>query len=90
MRTLPPQAGSGTLSDKELEMLRHSFTLMAAGDDAKCGLLPHQLRELAVMAGLDPASHATAALVDALLQVRRCCCWWWCACCVPYCVHCAI
>ncbi len=83
------QAHSGTLSDKDLEMLRHSFTLMAgeaplstlrrsagdpascclpaAGDDLKAGLLPPQLRELCVMAGLDPAAAATRLLVEALL-----------------------
>ena len=61
------QAASGTLSDKELEMLRHSYTLMAAGDGPKVGLLPHQLRELVVMAGLDPAAEATRNLVEQLL-----------------------
>eukprot|EP00195_Chlamydomonas_chlamydogama_P011884 CAMPEP_0202890548 /NCGR_PEP_ID=MMETSP1392-20130828/910_1 /ASSEMBLY_ACC=CAM_ASM_000868 /TAXON_ID=225041 /ORGANISM="Chlamydomonas chlamydogama, Strain SAG 11-48b" /LENGTH=466 /DNA_ID=CAMNT_0049574137 /DNA_START=156 /DNA_END=1559 /DNA_ORIENTATION=+ len=64
------QSTSGTLTDKEIEMLRHSFTLMAAGDDPKVGLLPHQLRELCVMAGLDPASEATRQLVEQLLQQR--------------------
>ena len=65
------QAHSGTLSSKEIEMLRHSFTLMAAGDGPKNGLLPHQLRELIVMAGLDPAMPSTRQLVDRLLAQRE-------------------
>ncbi|GAX83590.1 hypothetical protein CEUSTIGMA_g11015.t1 [Chlamydomonas eustigma] len=64
------QVHSGTLSDREIEMLRHSFTLMAAGDKLDCGLLPHQLRELVVMAGLDPAAPATRQLVELLLERR--------------------
>lgn len=52
-------------------MLRHSFTLMAAGDGPKNGLLPHQLRELIVMAGLDPAVPSTRQLVDRLLAQRE-------------------
>lgn len=48
-------------------MLRHSFVLMAAGDDLSVGLLPHQLRGLSVMAGMDPSSPATWALVEQLL-----------------------
>ena len=40
------------------------------GDDVKVGLLPHQLRELCVMAGLDPASEATRQLVELLLARR--------------------
>ncbi|GFH14160.1 uncharacterized protein HaLaN_10159 [Haematococcus lacustris] len=65
------QANSGTLSDKDLEMLRHSFTLMAAGDSPSVGLLPHQLRELCVMAGLDPAAEATRLLVAALVARKE-------------------
>ena len=41
------------------------------GDDVKVGLLPHQLRELCVMAGLDPASEATRQLVELLLARRN-------------------
>lgn len=33
----------------------------------KCSLQPHQLRELCVMAGLDPAAPATHSLVEAML-----------------------
>lgn len=65
------QSSSGSLSDKEIEMLRHSYTLMAGGDDTKVGLLPHQLRELCVMAGLDPAAEATRQLVELLLMRRN-------------------
>lgn len=49
-------------------MLRHSYTLMGAGDTPNIGLLPHQLRELCVMAGLDPAAAATRALVEELVR----------------------
>eukprot|EP00798_Chlamydomonas_sp_ICE-L_P025200 gene25200-10840_t len=65
------QGNSGSLSDKEIEMLRHSYTLMAGGDDTKVGLLPHQLRELCVMAGLDPAAEATRQLVELMLLRRN-------------------
>ena len=41
-----------------------------AGDGLKSGLLPHQLRELVVMAGLDPAATSTRQLVEQLLQHR--------------------
>lgn len=51
-------------------MLRHSFTLMAAGDGPKAGLLAHQLRELCVMAGLDPAAALTRSLVEQLVARR--------------------
>lgn len=62
------QAHSGTLSHKDIEMLRHSFILMAGGDAPKNSLELHQLRELVVMAGLDPASTATRELVTELLE----------------------
>ncbi len=62
------QAHSGTLSHKDIEMLQHSFILMAGGDAPKNGLELHQLRELVVMAGLDPASTATRELVGELLE----------------------
>jgi hypothetical protein len=42
----------------------------SGGDDISVGLLPHQLRELAVMAGLDPASSLTHRLVEALLACK--------------------
>ena len=42
----------------------------AAGDGLKSGLLPHQLRELVVMAGLDPAATSTRQLVEQLLHHR--------------------
>ncbi|KAG2443898.1 hypothetical protein HXX76_002238 [Chlamydomonas incerta] len=64
------QAASGTLAERDIEMLRHSFTLMAAGDGPEVGLLPHQLRELVVMAGLDPAAPATRSLVEELMGRR--------------------
>ncbi|GFR43800.1 hypothetical protein Agub_g4924, partial [Astrephomene gubernaculifera] len=64
------QAASGNLSERDIEMLRHSFTLMAAGDGPEVGLLPHQLRELVVMAGLDPAAPATRSLVEELMKRR--------------------
>uniref|UniRef100_A0A7R9V367 MORN repeat-containing protein 3 n=1 Tax=Chlamydomonas euryale TaxID=1486919 RepID=A0A7R9V367_9CHLO len=64
------QDHSGTLGAKQIQMLRHSFTLMAAGDDLKATILPHQLRQLIVMAGLDPSATATQQLVAALLQRR--------------------
>ncbi|KAG2498462.1 hypothetical protein HYH03_003716 [Edaphochlamys debaryana] len=64
------QAASGTLSERDIEMLRHSYTLMAAGDGPDAGLLAHQLRELVVMAGLDPAAPATKALVEELMRRR--------------------
>jgi (2Fe-2S) ferredoxin len=59
-----------SLGNVELEMLRHAFVLMAGGDDPEIGLLSHQLTELAVMAGLDPAADATHKLVARLLQRR--------------------
>ncbi|GLC46295.1 hypothetical protein PLESTB_000996000 [Pleodorina starrii] len=64
------QAASGNLSERDIEMLRHSYTLMAAGDGPEVGLLPHQLRELVVMAGLDPAAPATRSLVEELMKRR--------------------
>lgn len=64
------QASSGTLGERDIEMLRHSFTLMAAGDGPEVGLLAHQLRELCVMAGLDPAASVTRGLVEQLVQRR--------------------
>ncbi|GIL62825.1 hypothetical protein Vafri_16998 [Volvox africanus] len=64
------QAASGNLSERDIEMLRHSYTLMAAGDGPEVGLLPHQLRELVVMAGLDPAAAATRSLVEELMKRR--------------------
>lgn len=36
----------------------------------KNSLMPHQLRELCVMAGLDPAAPATLALVEAMLAAK--------------------
>lgn len=39
----------------------------AGGDNTKAFLQPHQLRELCVMAGLDPAAPATHSLVDSML-----------------------
>lgn len=108
------QGTSGTMSDKELDMLRHSFSLMAGawtslrtccaclcaspqtaypsraclaaniralhpllrcgtqgGDNVQAGLFPHQLRELCVMAGLDPAASATHAIVEEMLQRKN-------------------
>lgn len=62
------QATSGTLTEREIEMLRHSYTLMAVGDTPTIGLLPHQLRELCVMAGLDPAASSTRSLVEELVR----------------------
>ncbi|EFJ41153.1 hypothetical protein VOLCADRAFT_98941 [Volvox carteri f. nagariensis] len=64
------QAASGNLSERDIEMLRHSYTLMAAGDGPEVGLLPHQLRELVVMAGLDPAAPSTRSLVEELMRRR--------------------
>ncbi|KAF5841988.1 hypothetical protein DUNSADRAFT_9870 [Dunaliella salina] len=61
------QTASGSLADKEVDMIRHSFSLMAGGDGLGNSLHPHQLRELCVMAGLDPAAPATHALVEAIL-----------------------
>mmetsp|Transcript_12168 Transcript_12168/g.21804 ORF Transcript_12168/g.21804 Transcript_12168/m.21804 type:complete len:543 (-) Transcript_12168:277-1905(-) len=65
------QSSSGTLSRRDIEMLRHSFTLLAAGDSLEVGLLSHQLRELLVMAGLDPAAEAVHLLVEQLVSRRN-------------------
>jgi len=59
----------GTFGDTQLEMLRHAFVLMAGGDTAEVGLLPHQLRELVVMAGFDPTDAATR---DLLVRFGQC------------------
>ncbi len=41
------------------------------GDGPDVGLLPHQLRELVVMAGLDPAAPATRSLVAELTARKQ-------------------
>ena len=42
----------------------------AAGDGLGNSLFPHQLRELVVMSGLDPAAVITRQLVELLLERR--------------------
>uniref|UniRef100_A0A061S1V4 MORN repeat-containing protein 3 n=1 Tax=Tetraselmis sp. GSL018 TaxID=582737 RepID=A0A061S1V4_9CHLO len=65
------QEQNGTLSHTEIEMLRLSFILMAGGEDVEVGVLTHQLRELTVMAGLDPAQERTPELVADLVRQKR-------------------
>ncbi|KIZ07049.1 hypothetical protein MNEG_0899 [Monoraphidium neglectum] len=62
--------GDATLAAQQVELLRHAFTLMAGDDGRRARLLPRQLPELAVLAGLDPAARPTVALLD---QVRTRC-----------------
>uniref|UniRef100_A0A7S1SKG0 MORN repeat-containing protein 3 n=1 Tax=Tetraselmis chuii TaxID=63592 RepID=A0A7S1SKG0_9CHLO len=65
------QQQSGTMGYADIEMLRLSFVLMAGGDEVEMGVLTHQLRELCVMAGLDPAQERTPELVADLVRQKR-------------------
>lgn len=65
------QQQNGTLGHADIEMLRLSFILMAGGDEVEFGILTHQLRELCVMAGLDPAHERTPELVADLVRQKR-------------------
>ncbi|KAF8073027.1 morn3 [Scenedesmus sp. PABB004] len=59
-------SADGTFTAETMDLLRHAFVLIAGGDDLAAAVLPHQLQELAVLAGLDPAAPACVALLDAL------------------------
>ncbi|WIA29326.1 hypothetical protein OEZ86_011831 [Tetradesmus obliquus] len=62
-------AGDNTLPADSISLLRHAFILIAGGDDTAAFVLPHQLQELMVLAGLDPAAASVVKLLG-LLQER--------------------
>lgn len=65
------QRSSGTLSDSQLERLKHAFVSLAGGDHSEVGIYPSQVRDVAVLAGLDPAGEEMAALCKELVESRR-------------------
>ena len=65
------QKMSGTLDNSQLERLKHAFVALAGGDGPKDGVRPSKLRELCVLAGLDPSGQETPQLVQLLMQHSR-------------------
>ena len=62
---------SGTLNDTQLERLKHAFVALAGGDGPKDAVRPSKLREVCVLAGLDPSGKETPQLVAILSQHSR-------------------
>eukprot|EP00775_Hariotina_reticulata_P010338 gene10338-10495_t len=67
-RATAVQASCSTLASDQVNLLRHAFILMAGGDDLAAFVLPHQLQELMVLAGFDPAADAVVKLLANLGQ----------------------
>lgn len=56
----------GTLTAAVMQLLRHAFIIVAGDPGAR--VLPHQLTQVAVLAGLDPAAPPVVKLLDRLRQ----------------------
>ena len=67
------QLQMGALDDSQLGRLRHAFVALAGGDTPRVGLQPHLLRDVCVLAGLDPAGPdlQMQRLVEDLMSVVR-------------------